>query len=93
MSSNELAIQVESLSKCYSIYNQPQDRLKQSIIPRLQRLVGQPPKVYYREFWALRDVSFDVHKGKPSVSLGVTAQGNPPYCNSFAALLLPPAAR
>jgi lipopolysaccharide transport system ATP-binding protein len=89
MSSNKLAIQVESLSKCYSIYNQPQDRLKQSIIPRLQRLVGQPPKVYYREFWALRDVSFDVHKGETIGIVGRNGSGKSTLLQLICGTLTP----
>jgi len=62
--SSEIAIKVEKLSKCYQIYNQPNDRLKQSIYPRLQRLFGRQPKQYFREFWALKDVSFEIKKGE-----------------------------
>ena len=32
--SSEIAIKVENLSKCYHIYDQPRDRLKQMILPR-----------------------------------------------------------
>ena len=60
MSSNTPVIRVRDLSKCYEIYDRPQDRLKQSIHPRLQRLIGRQPKAYYREFWALKNVSFEV---------------------------------
>src|SRR5229473_8677836 len=60
----EPAIRVHNLSKCYLIYDRPQDRLKQSIVPRLQRLIGRPPRAYHREFWALRDVSFEVRTGE-----------------------------
>ena len=60
----DTAIQVNNLGKCYEIYNNPRDRLKQFIAPRLQRLAGQTPKQYFREFWALKDVSFEVKKGE-----------------------------
>jgi len=62
--SSEIAIKVEGLSKCYQIYDQPRDRLKQFVLPRLQRLLGLSPKQYYREFWALKDVTFEVKKGE-----------------------------
>lgn len=39
--SSEIAIKVENLSKCYHIYDQPRDRLKQMILPRLQRAAGR----------------------------------------------------
>ena len=60
----DTAIQVNNLGKCYEIYNNPRDRLKQFIAPRLQRLARQTPKQYFREFWALKDVSFEVKKGE-----------------------------
>ena len=62
--SSEIAIKVENLSKCYQIYGQPHDRLKQSIYPRLQRLAGKQPKQYFREFWALKELSFEIKKGE-----------------------------
>jgi lipopolysaccharide transport system ATP-binding protein len=74
-SHNDIAIKVESLSKCYQIYAQPHDRLKQSIYPRLQRLVRKQPKQYYREFWALKDVSFEVRKGETVGIIGRNGNG------------------
>ena len=62
--SSEIAICVQNLSKCYQIYDNPRDRLKQFVLPRLRRMMDESPKQYYREFWALRDVSFEVKKGE-----------------------------
>ena len=73
--SSEIAIKVENLSKCYQIYNQPRDRLKQFILPRLQGMVGLPPKQYCREFWALKDVSFEVMKGETVGIIGRNGSG------------------
>jgi lipopolysaccharide transport system ATP-binding protein len=64
----DTAISVSNLGKCYEIYNNPRDRLKQFVIPQLKRLIRQPSRQYFREFWALRDVSFEVRKGE---TLGV----------------------
>lgn len=75
MSSNEFAISVQNLSKCYQIYDNPHDRLKQFVFPRLQRWVGQTPKQYYREFWALRDLSFEVKKGETIGIIGRNGSG------------------
>jgi lipopolysaccharide transport system ATP-binding protein len=75
MSSNEIAIRVSNLGKCYQIYNAPHDRLKESIYPRLQRLIGRQPRQYYREFWALKDISFEVKKGETVGIIGRNGSG------------------
>ena len=73
--SSEIAIKVENISKCYQIYAQPHDRLKQSIYPRLQQLVGKQPKQYFKEFWALHDVSFEIKKGETVGIIGRNGSG------------------
>lgn len=73
--SSEIAIKVENLSKLYQIYDAPRDRLKQFILPYIQQAVGWPPKQYYKEFWALRDVSFEVKKGESVGILGRNGSG------------------
>lgn len=73
--STAIAIQVQNLSKCYHIYDSPRDRLKQFILPRLQRLFGLAPKQYFREFWALNDVSFEVKKGETVGIIGRNGSG------------------
>ena len=73
--SSDIAIKVENLSKCYQIYEQPRDRLKQFVMPRIQRAFGKQPKQYYREFWALKDVSFEVKKGETVGIIGRNGSG------------------
>lgn len=75
MSSNDITIRVSNLSKCYHLYDGPRDRLKQFVAPRLQSLAGQSPKQYFREFWALKDVSFDVKKGETVGIIGRNGSG------------------
>jgi lipopolysaccharide transport system ATP-binding protein len=75
MSSNDIAIRVQGLSKCYGIYANPRDRLKQFILPRIQRLIGQAPKQYFREFWALKDISFEIKKGETVGIIGRNGSG------------------
>ncbi|MBN1663342.1 MAG: ABC transporter ATP-binding protein [Deltaproteobacteria bacterium] len=72
---DDVAIRVRNLGKCYQIYNKPNDRLKASIYPRLQRLIGRQPGQYFREFWALSDVSFDVKKGETLGIIGSNGSG------------------
>lgn len=73
--SSDIAISVKNLSKRYEIYANPRDRLKQFVLPRLQRLVGQAPKQYFRDFWALKDVSFEVKKGETVGIIGRNGSG------------------
>ena len=75
MSSNDIAIRVSHLSKCYEIYGSPRDRLKQFVLPRLLRVQGKPAQRYFREFWALRDVSFEVGKGETVGIIGRNGSG------------------
>lgn len=75
MSSDGIAIRVENLSKCYQIYDRPQDRLKQSIVPRFQRVFKRPAVQYFREFWALKDVSFSVKRGETVGVIGKNGSG------------------
>ena len=77
MSSNiqDVAIKVSSLSKCYQIYDRPNDRLKQFIAPRLQSLLGRKSKQYCREFWALKNISFEVKKGETIGIVGRNGSG------------------
>jgi lipopolysaccharide transport system ATP-binding protein len=72
---DDIAIRISNLSKCYQIYNAPPDRLKQFVAPRLQRMAGQTPKQYYREFWALKDVSFEIKKGETVGIIGRNGSG------------------
>ena len=87
--SSEIAIEVENLSKCYQIYAQPHDRLKQSIYPRLQRLAGKQAAVYFREFWALRDVSFEVKRGETFGIIGRNGSGKPTLLQLICGTLNP----
>lgn len=89
MSSDDIAIRVENLSKCYTLYDAPRDRLKQFILPRLQRVVGKPPKNYYREFWALRDISFEIKKGETVGIIGRNGSGKSTLLQIICGTLAP----
>ena len=73
--SSDIAIKVENLSKCYQIYDQPRDRLKQFVLPRLQRLTAQQPKQYFREFWALKSITADIKRGEAVGIVGRNGSG------------------
>jgi len=75
MSSNDFSIRVSNLSKCYQIYEAPRDRLKQFVMPRVRRALGKPNKQYFREFWALKNVSFEVKRGETVGIIGRNGSG------------------
>lgn len=89
MSSEEIAIEVRDLDKCYQIYERPQDRLKQSVMPRLNQFLGKPPVSYYREFWALRGVSFRVRKGETIGIIGRNGSGKSTLLQIICGTLTP----
>ena len=86
---NETAIRVRNLSKCYHLYDAPRDRLKQFVAPRLQRLAGRRPKQYFREFWALKDVSFEVKKGETVGIIGRNGSGKSTLLQIICGTLTP----
>lgn len=65
--SSEVAIQAEKLGKCYHIYEKPRDRLLQMLARGRRR--------YFREFWALRDISFQMMQGQSMGVLGRNGSG------------------
>ena len=71
----DIAISVKNLSKCYQIYENPRDRLKQFVMPRMHRFTGNKPKQYFSEFWALKDVSFEIKKGETVGIIGRNGSG------------------
>jgi ABC-type polysaccharide/polyol phosphate transport system ATPase subunit len=63
------------VSKCYHLYDKAQDRLKQAIFPHLHRLLGMSVTSYAREFWALKDVCFEVKRGETVGIVGRNGSG------------------
>ncbi|MBU6994206.1 ABC transporter ATP-binding protein [Ferrovum myxofaciens] len=91
MSSDEIAIKVSNLSKCYQIYDRPQDRLKQSIYTRVKRFMGRAPGQYFREFWAVKGVSFEIRKGESVGIIGRNGSGKSTLLQMICGTLNPTA--
>ncbi len=65
--SEQPCIVVDSVAKCYHLYARPHDRLKQLFFGGRRR--------YYREFWALREISFAVGRGETLGVIGLNGSG------------------
>jgi len=74
-------MRVESLSKAYQLYERPQDRLKQ--------LLWGHRKNYYREVWALRNVSLDVAPGEFLGIVGRNGSGKSSLLQIIAGIMEP----
>jgi lipopolysaccharide transport system ATP-binding protein len=65
--SSDYAIRAQGLCKCYHMYEAPIHRLWQSLFRGRKR--------FFREFWALHDVSFEVAKGETFGVIGRNGSG------------------
>ncbi|RFC36364.1 MAG: lipopolysaccharide transport system ATP-binding protein [Candidatus Nitrotoga sp. LAW] len=100
MSSEEIVIDVQNLSKRYEIYATPRDRLKQLVLPNVYRAATRlgwmfgsksdaPLPIYFREFWALQDVSFQVRKGETLGIVGRNGSGKSTLLQLICSTLAP----
>jgi lipopolysaccharide transport system ATP-binding protein len=89
--SDDIAIRVCNLGKCYQIYDRSEDRLKQFLYPPLQKMVGLKPKSYCRDFWALDSVSFEVRKGETIGVIGRNGSGKSTLLQLICGILAPSA--
>ncbi|MFV3307175.1 ABC transporter ATP-binding protein [Pseudomonas sp. NY15181] len=80
--SSDFSIRVQNLGKCYQIYEKPHHRL-------LQMLLGRFGKSYFKEFWAIRDVSFSIPRGKVIGILGKNGAGKSTLLQIICATLSP----
>jgi lipopolysaccharide transport system ATP-binding protein len=60
-------ITLDNVGKCYQIYDKPRDRLLQMFWRQRRR--------FYREFWALRDLSLQVRPGEVVGIIGANGAG------------------
>jgi homopolymeric O-antigen transport system ATP-binding protein len=79
--SSEYAIRARHLGKSYQVYQRPGDRLKQ--------FVWRDRRRFYREFWALRDVSFDVTPGATVGIIGRNGSGKSTLLQLICGTLTP----
>jgi len=83
MSSDDIVLSVKGISKCFEMYDKPIWRLCQTL------MAGK--KKFYREFWALKDVSFDVHRGECVGVIGRNGAGKSTLLQIVTGTLAPTA--
>ncbi|SPC11692.1 ABC transporter ATP-binding protein [Cupriavidus taiwanensis] len=65
--SSDVIVHTENLGKCYEIYDRPKDRLLQ--------MLARGRKQYFREFWALRNISLEIRRGENVGIVGHNGSG------------------
>jgi ABC-type polysaccharide/polyol phosphate transport system ATPase subunit len=78
---DDVIIQVVNLGKCYRIYDSPKDRLKQAL--------WRGRRQYYREFWALRNISLEVRRGETLGIIGRNGSGKSTLLQMICGTLTP----
>jgi ABC-type polysaccharide/polyol phosphate transport system ATPase subunit len=78
---SEYPIIVENLSKIYKLYDRPIDRLKESLSPFRKK--------YHRDFYALKNVSFEVKKGEAIGIIGKNGSGKSTLLKIITGILTP----
>jgi lipopolysaccharide transport system ATP-binding protein len=81
---DDVVVSVRGVGKLYRLYARPQDRLKHMLFARLGRGYG-------REFWALRDVSFDIRRGDVWGIIGRNGSGKSTLLQIMAGIVQPAA--
>jgi ABC-type polysaccharide/polyol phosphate transport system ATPase subunit len=76
-----IAVELKGLSKCYRIYKNPKDRLKQAIWGERHKL--------YREFWALKDMSLNIACGETLGIIGCNGSGKSTLLQMICGTLTP----
>ncbi|MCB0170103.1 MAG: ABC transporter ATP-binding protein [Anaerolineae bacterium] len=71
----DTVISVQNISKMYPLYDNPRDRLNQSLWHALPKFMRGKPRQFYREFWALRDISFNIKQGETWGLIGRNGSG------------------
>lgn len=77
----EPAVRLRNLGKCYHIYDKPRDRLLQ--------MFCWGRRQYFREFWALKDVGFEIAKGEVLGIIGSNGAGKSTLLQLLCGTLAP----
>ncbi len=77
----QIAIKVENVTKVYHLYNKPKDRVKELFHPFR--------KNYHHDFYALKDVSFEVKRGETVGIIGKNGAGKSTILKVITGVITP----
>lgn len=77
----DLAISIKGVGKSYHMYERPAHRLWQALLGKR--------KTFYKDFWALQDVSFDIRRGETVGIVGRNGSGKSTLLQMIAGTLNP----
>jgi lipopolysaccharide transport system ATP-binding protein len=80
-SPGEVIVRARDLGKCYRIFDNPKDRLKQAIFKERRQ--------YFREFWALRHIDFELRRGETLGIIGRNGSGKSTLLQLLCGTLTP----
>jgi lipopolysaccharide transport system ATP-binding protein len=80
-SRDQVIVKARDLGKCYRIFDNPKDRLKQALFKHKRQ--------YFREFWALRHVDFELRRGETLGIIGRNGSGKSTLLQILCGTLTP----
>ena len=84
MAKNDVALRVNDVSICFNLSKEKVDNFKELFIKKLK---GE--KLRFNEFWALKDVSFELQKGERLGILGLNGAGKSTLLKVIAGVYKP----
>lgn len=79
----KVAVSVKEVGMCFNVNHERVDNLKEYVIKFLKR------DLRYNEFWALKDISFDIKKGERLGVLGLNGSGKSTLLKIVSGVLKP----
>jgi lipopolysaccharide transport system ATP-binding protein len=92
--SSELLIEAKGLSKAYRIWDSPSSRIMGPLLEAVgglfrKRLASTAVGARYRDFYALRDVTFSIRRGEATGIIGRNGSGKSTLLQLIAGTLMP----
>lgn len=91
---SELALRVENISKAYQLFNSPQAKTKELIVanlPKWMQIRSEGSRA--EQFWAVRDISFDLPRGEAIGIIGVNGSGKSTLLQMIVGITRPTSGR